>query len=116
MAGREGGSVEGMDGVTSVCSDRVRAMLPSHRLLAPSRDSFLASKDSLSCPSRASRHSTRQSPATCECDVMDYLFRHYFVLYMKSMNDSKQRHSVTGFVFMVLKILDTVPMTLHTKI
>ena len=62
--GRDEGSVEGMDSVESVCSASVSAMLPSHRLLAPSRESFLASKDSLSCPSRASRHSTRQSPAT----------------------------------------------------
>ena len=64
LTGRDKGSVDGMDSVEGVCSARVSAMLPSHRLLAPSRDSFLASKDSLSCPSRASRHSTKQSPAT----------------------------------------------------
>jgi hypothetical protein len=64
VTGREEGSVEGIDGVTRVCRDRVSAMLPSHRLLAPSSDCFLASNDSLSCPSRASRQSTRQSPAT----------------------------------------------------
>ena len=64
VTGREEGITKGMAGETGVCSDSVSAMLPSHRLLAPSRDSFLASKDSLSCPSRASRQTNRQSPAT----------------------------------------------------
>ena len=47
-----------------VCMAMARAMLASHLLLAPSRESFLASEDCLSNTSLLSRHRDMQSPAT----------------------------------------------------
>ena len=53
-------------GIGGVCMAIARAMLASHLLLAPSRESFLASEDCLSNTSLLSRHSDMQSPATYE--------------------------------------------------